>query len=205
MSWLSSTVDFLWQVVLQITSVFYESSVFVLVGFTLAGILHEFVPLKLVARHLGRPGFKSVFWATLLGAPLPLCSCGVLPTAAALRRKGASKPATASFIVSVPETGVDSIAVTYGLMGPVMAIYRPIVAVVTATVAGIACLFITRDEKDTINAEELLKIERHGHDHQQHHHGLDDESEHSRGKRSLQKNGGPHGKKPVAAGAGVVA
>jgi uncharacterized membrane protein YraQ (UPF0718 family)/regulator of protease activity HflC (stomatin/prohibitin superfamily) len=192
MSWLASTVEFLWQVVLQIASVFYESSVFILLGFALAGILHEFVPLKLVARHLGKPGFKSVFWATVLGAPLPLCSCGVLPTAAALRRKGASKPATASFIVSVPETGVDSIAVTYGLMGPIMAIYRPIVAVVTATVAGIACLFITRDEKDSVDADEMLEIEHHGHGHghdhdHHHHHDLDD--------RPKQKIAGPHARK----------
>ena len=72
MSWLNSTIDFLWRVVLQIASVFYESSVFILLGFVLAGILYEFVPLKLVARRLGKPGFRSVFWATALGAPLPL-------------------------------------------------------------------------------------------------------------------------------------
>ena len=165
MSWISSTVDLLWRIVVETASIFYESSVFILLGFALAGVLHEFVPLKVVSRRLGKPGFKSIFWATALGAPLPLCSCGVLPTAAALRRKGASKPAVASFIVSVPETGVDSIAVSYGLMGPVMAIYRPIVAVISATVAGIACLFITRDEKDSIDADELLEIEHHGHDH----------------------------------------
>ena len=97
MSFLSSTFDLLWRIVLEIASVFYESSVFILLGFTLAGILFEFVPLRIVARRLGEPGFKSIFWATALGAPLPLCSCGVLPTAATLRRKGASKPATASF------------------------------------------------------------------------------------------------------------
>ena len=199
MSWLNSTIDFLWQVVLEIASVFYESSIFILLGFTLAGILFEFVPIKLVARRLGKPGFKSIFWATALGAPLPLCSCGVLPTAAALRRKGASKPATASFIVSVPETGVDSIAVTYGLMGPVMAVYRPIVAVVTATAAGIACLFITRNEEDAIDEDDLLEIEHHGHDHDDHHHhhhhGLDDEHDHPHGKRAARKTSGPHSKK----------
>ena len=189
MSFLSSTIDLLWRIALETASIFYESSVFILLGFALAGVLHEFVPLKVVSRRLGKPGFKSIFWATALGAPLPLCSCGVLPTAAALRRKGASKPAVASFIVSVPETGVDSVAVSYGLMGPIMAIYRPIVAVISATVAGIACLFITRDEKDSIDADELLDIEHHGHDHDHHHHHLDDEPEHSRGKRSVRKTG----------------
>lgn len=157
--------DILWLIVQEIGLIFYESSVFILLGFTLAGILHEFVPMELVARRLGKPGFRSVVWATVLGAPLPLCSCGVLPTAAALRRKGASKPAVASFIVSVPETGVDSIAVSYGLMGPIMAIYRPIVAVVTALSAGIACLFITRGESDDVDVDTLQEIEEHDHDH----------------------------------------
>ena len=198
MNWLSSAVDILWRIVLEIASVFYESSVFILLGFALAGILHEFVPIKLVARRLGKPGFKSIFWATALGAPLPLCSCGVLPTAAALRRKGASKPAVASFIVSVPETGVDSIAVSYGLMGPVMAIYRPIVAVITATAAGIATLFITRDEKDEIDENDLLEIEHHGHDHDHHHHHHhhhdldDDDHSHSGDKKTARKTNKTH-------------
>ncbi len=173
MSFLGSIADVLWRIVLEIGLIFYESSVFILLGFTLAGILHEFVPMRLVARRLGQPGFKSVIWATVLGAPLPLCSCGVLPTAAALRRKGASKPAVASFIVSVPETGVDSIAVTYGLMGPIMAVFRPIVAVVTALAAGIACLFITRDEREATDPDLLREIETHGHDHD-HSHDHDD-------------------------------
>ena len=162
---MAAFVDILWLILQEIGLIFYESSVFILLGFTLAGILHEFVPMELVARRLGKPGFRSVIWATVLGAPLPLCSCGVLPTAAALRRKGASKPAVASFIVSVPETGVDSIAVSYGLMGPIMAVYRPIVAVVTALSAGIACLFITRGESDDVDVDALQEIEEHDHDH----------------------------------------
>jgi len=165
----TSIIDFLWRIALEIGLIFYESSVFILLGFALAGILHEFVPMQLVARRLGQPGFKSIVWATVLGAPLPLCSCGVLPTAAALRRKGASKPAVASFIVSVPETGVDSIAVSYGLMGPVMAVYRPIVAVVTALAAGVACLFITRDEDDKADLDSLDELDAHSHNHDHDH------------------------------------
>lgn len=174
---MSAVLDILWRIVQEIGLIFYESSVFILLGFTLAGILHEFVPMQLVARRLGKSGFRSVIWATVLGAPLPLCSCGVLPTAAALRRKGASKPAVASFIVSVPETGVDSIAISYGLMGPIMAVYRPIVAVVTALSAGIACLFITRDEPEDIDIETLREIEEHDHDHD---HGHDHKHDHAR-------------------------
>ena len=197
MSFLSSVAGFLWNIVLEIGLIFYESSVFILLGFTLAGILHEFVPMKLVARRLGQPGLRSIIWATILGAPLPLCSCGVLPTAAALRRKGASKPAVASFIVSVPETGVDSIAVSYGLMGPIMAVVRPIVAVFTALLAGIACLFVTRDEPDALDEDELRKLEEahdHDHDHDHSHaHGLDDDHAHSHGQ--AKQKALPRGKK----------
>lgn len=163
----SAAIDFFVQIGMGIASVFYESSIFILLGFALAGILHEFIPMEYVSRRLGKPGLKSIFLATALGAPLPLCSCGVLPTAATLRRKGASKPAVASFIVSVPETGVDSIAVSYGLMGPIMAIYRPIVAVITALVTGIACLFITRDEFDETDVDTLRELEAHDLDQDQ--------------------------------------
>lgn len=191
MSFLSATIDFFWRIVLEIGSIFYESSVFILLGFTLAGILHEFVPMQMVARRLGKPGIRSIVWATVLGAPLPLCSCGVLPTAAALRRKGASKPAVASFIVSVPETGVDSIAVSYGLMGPIMAVVRPIVAVITALLAGIACLFVTRDETDAVDEDELRELESaHDHDHgHSHDHGLDHDHAHGRSKQKALPRG----------------
>ena len=89
MNWLNSIVDLLWRIALEIASIFYESSIFILIGFALAGVLHEFVPLKFVSRRLGKPGFKSVFWATALGAPLPLCSCGVLPTGSSAETQGA--------------------------------------------------------------------------------------------------------------------
>ncbi len=116
--------------------VYYEGAFYVLIGFAFAGLLHEFLPRQALVRHLGSDSRGSVARAALFGAPLPLCSCGVLPAAAALRRQGASRSATLSFLISTPETGVDSIALTYGLLGPVMAVIRPVVAIVTALVAG---------------------------------------------------------------------
>lgn len=107
-----------------------------LFGFTCAGLIHLLLPAETVARHLGRPGWGSVLKASLLGVPLPLCSCSVIPVAASIRRRGASRGATASFLVSTPETGADSIAVSYALLGPFLAIVRPIAAFVTAAVAG---------------------------------------------------------------------
>lgn len=169
----------------EIVGIFYQSSIFILFGLLFSGIMHEFIPMKLITKNLGQNGIKGIYWATLLGAPLPLCSCSVLPAAATLRKKGASKPATASFIVSVPETGVDSVIVSYGLLGPVMAIYRPIAAIMSAIAAGLACAFLTRDEKDEepLTSEDKKKLAEltqhqhhhhdHGHDHDHHHHDHD--------------------------------
>ena len=124
---------------------FLESAPWLLLGLILAGLLKVFVPMAWMQKQLGGHGFKTVVKAAMLGAPLPLCSCGVIPAAVGLRRAGASKAATTSFLVSTPETGVDSIAVSYVLLGPFMAIIRPIAAICSAIVAG---LLVGRDDDD---------------------------------------------------------
>ena len=111
-------------------------SPFLLLGFFLAGIMHAFVPNTLYSRYLAKDNFASIFWATLFGIPLPLCSCGVIPTAMSLRREGASKGATVSFLIATPQTGVDSIIATYSLMGLPFAIVRPVAALLTALFGG---------------------------------------------------------------------
>lgn len=124
---------------------FLESAPWLLLGLVLAGLLKVFVPMEWMQKQLGGHGFKTVLKAALLGAPLPLCSCGVIPAAVGLRRSGASKAATTSFLVSTPETGVDSVTVSYVLLGPFMAIVRPIAAIISAVVAG---LLVGRDEEE---------------------------------------------------------
>lgn len=114
-----------------------ESAPYLLFGFLVAGLLHGFLPTETVAAHLGKGTFTSVVKAALLGIPLPLCSCGVLPAAVNLRRKGASRGAVLSFLVSTPETGVDSLALSWVLLGPVMTVFRPLAAFLTALVAGV--------------------------------------------------------------------
>jgi len=113
-----------------------EAAPYVLFGFFAAGLLKVIIPEKLISRHLGGDGFRSVFKASLFGVPLPLCSCGVIPVAVSLRKQGASKGATASFLVSVPETGVDSVAITWALLDPLMTLIRPISAFLTALATG---------------------------------------------------------------------
>ncbi|MBQ9555732.1 MAG: permease [Muribaculaceae bacterium] len=113
-------------------------SPYLLLGFLIAGLLHAFVPSTIYSRYLAGTGFRSVVTAALFGIPLPLCSCGVLPTAVALRRSGASRAASTSFLIATPQTGVDSIAATYSMMGLPFAILRPVAALVTSLLGGLA-------------------------------------------------------------------
>lgn len=114
-----------------------ESAPWLLAGYLLAGIIRQLLPAAWIESQLARPGLGSIFKGAILGAPLPLCSCGVIPTALAIRQAGASKGATASFLVATPETGVDSIAYSYAILGPLFAWVRPLAALFSALVAGI--------------------------------------------------------------------
>lgn len=120
----------------QILILVNEMAPYLLFGFLIAGLMHAFIPGTIYSRYLAQRNFKSVVLATLFGIPLPLCSCGVIPTAMSLRREGASKGATTAFLIATPQTGVDSIIATYSLMGLPFAIIRPIAALVTALLGG---------------------------------------------------------------------
>lgn len=130
-------VDLFIGVFFESWEVLVESAPYVLFGFFAAGILKAYLPEQMVAKHLGKNSTSSVLKAALFGIPLPLCSCGVIPAAIELRKQGASKGASASFLVSVPETGVDSIAITWALLDPVMTIVRPVASFFTATLTGL--------------------------------------------------------------------
>lgn len=114
-----------------------EMAPYMCLGFLMAGLLHVFVNPKIVIQFLGRGRIKSVLYATLLGIPLPLCSCGVLPATAGLKKQGATDGASMAFMIATPETGVDSMAVTYALLDPIMTIFRPLAAFVTSVAAGL--------------------------------------------------------------------
>ncbi len=113
-----------------------EMAPYLLFGFLVAGVLSVFISPEFVERHLGGRGVWPVVKASAFGVPLPLCSCGVIPVAASLRRHGAGRGATTAFLISTPQTGVDSILVTLSLLGPIFAIYRPIAALVSGVVGG---------------------------------------------------------------------
>ena len=120
----------------EILHLINEMSPYLLLGFFLAGILHAFVPGRCYTRYLSEPSFRSVVYAALFGIPLPLCSCGVIPTAMSLRKDGASHGAVTSFLIATPQTGVDSIIATFSLMGLPFAVIRPMAALATAVFGG---------------------------------------------------------------------
>ncbi len=117
-------------------SLLEQASLYILFGLLVGGLLKMFLSPAYVAAHLGSGRFGSVIKAALLGIPIPLCSCGVLPAAASLKKQGANNGATTAFLISTPESGVDSISITWALLDPIMTVARPVAAFLSAFVAG---------------------------------------------------------------------
>lgn len=129
-------MEFLIKVLLEFWATLADMAPFLLFGFLVSGLLSVYISPSTVEAHLGGHGLWPVIKASLLGVPLPLCSCGVIPVTASLRKHGASRGAATSFMLSTPQTGVDSILVTYSLLGPVFAIFRPLAAFLTGVIGG---------------------------------------------------------------------
>ncbi len=125
-----------------------EMSPFLLLGFFFAGLLYAFIPKQRIEKYFNGKPFRSSILASLFGIPLPLCSCGVIPTGTAFYKNGASKGGTISFLISTPQTGVDSILATFSLMGIPFAIIRPLAALITGISGGLITSTITKNETD---------------------------------------------------------
>jgi len=130
---------------------------YILFGLFFAGILHETVPESLVTKHLGKENVSSVVKSTLFGIPLPVCSCGVIPLATSIKKSGASKGATLSFLISTPITGVDSILATYGIFGWIFTVYRVVTSMVIAMIAGILTNLFDREQ--IVGSKEQKEVE----------------------------------------------
>ena len=139
-------MNFIFGILNETWHLFLESSLYIIFGLIISGLLRTFLNPSSVAHHLGHGKITSVIKASLLGIPIPLCSCGVLPAAASLKKQGANNGATTSFLISTPESGADSIAISYALLDPILTVARPVVGFVTATVAGIIENFTGKKE-----------------------------------------------------------
>lgn len=139
----------------------FEMSPWLLLGFLIAGVLHVFFPEEKTNRYFGKRSFGSVLRATLLGIPLPLCSCGVIPAGISIYKNGASKGASLSFMISTPQTGVDSIMLTYSMLGLPFAIIRPVVAFFTGILGGVlGNAFLKDEQKIPVKKMEDNKVEK---------------------------------------------
>lgn len=145
---------------ISLLNVVCEMAPYLLLGFLIAGVLHVFVPQKFYANYLSRKNRLSVLWAALLGVPLPLCSCGVIPTAIGLRNEKASKGAIASFLIATPQTGIDSILATFSLMGLGFAIIRPVAALITGVCGGLLVNRLVREDDLKKEADASCQVER---------------------------------------------
>ena len=137
-------------ILLATWDMYLDTALWLVVGIAAAGAIHVWLPDGLLGKWLGGEGVIPVVKAALIGAPLPLCSCGVLPAAVGLRKDGASKGATVSFLIATPETGPDSVALSYALLGPVMAIVRPAAAIISAIVSGLLTMILVQGTSEPV-------------------------------------------------------
>ncbi len=147
---------------LSLTNVVCEMAPYLLLGFFIAGVLHVFVPQNFYRRYLSADNKLAVLWAALLGVPLPLCSCGVIPTAIGLRKEKASKGAVASFLIATPQTGIDSILATFSLMGLGFAIIRPVAALITGVCGGLLVNRLVPEDDAMADATSACQVEHGG-------------------------------------------
>ena len=144
---------------LSLLNVVCEMAPYLLLGFLIAGILHVFVPQGFYRKYLSKNNKLAVLWAALLGVPLPLCSCGVIPTAIGLRNEKASKSAVASFLIATPQTGIDSILATFSLMGLGFAIIRPVAALITGVCGGLLVSRLVPEDDEAISQGASCNVE----------------------------------------------
>ena len=143
-------IDFIINILNAIIDLWTSMAPYLLLGMFIAGILHVFIGTDFITRHLGKNNLGSIIKASLFGVPLPICSCGVIPVAASLKKEGASKSATLSFLVSTPTTGADSILASYSLLGPLFAIFRPLAAFISGITIGLLNFILNREPQEKV-------------------------------------------------------
>ena len=151
--------DYCFIFIQEIWSLCLDMSPYLLLGMLVSGLIFVFIDSSIIYRQIGNKDFISILKSTLFGIPLPLCSCGVIPVAATLRDSGASKGSTVSFLVSTPQTGVDSIFLTYGMLGPVFALFRPLAAFFSGVFSGVIINKLDKDEHHHLPNQEIKETE----------------------------------------------
>ena len=140
-----------YQILIESWNIYLDVAIYMLFGFFIAGILYVFFKADKIKKYLGSGKIRPVILSALFGIPIPLCSCGVVPVAMGLKKQGANSGAALSFMIATPESGVDSIAVSYAMLDPIMTIIRPIAGFITAVSTGIVQNFWGTENETTEN------------------------------------------------------
>ncbi len=139
----------LYEILKESWHIYLDVAIYMLFGFFVAGILYVFFKADKIKEYLGTGKVRPVFLSALFGIPIPLCSCGVVPVATGLKKQGANSGAALSFMIATPESGVDSIAVSWAMLDPIMTVVRPIAGFVTAVATGVTQNFFGTDTQPT--------------------------------------------------------
>jgi len=140
-------------------ALYFEMAIYMLFGLFFVGVMNLILTKEMIQKHIGKKGFLSILKAALFGIPLPLCSCGVVPTTLYLKKNGASKCAVTSFLISTPQTGIDSIIATYGMLGWFFAIYRPISAFLMGIIGGLLVDATDKGTKETAIQNQITCVD----------------------------------------------
>ena len=143
----------IYDILVNFSDTLFQMAPYLLIGFLTAGLLSVFIKPETIEKHLGGRGMLTSVKAAVFGVPLPLCSCGIIPVSASLRRHGAGKGATTAFLLSTPQASVESVLVTLALLGPVWAIYRPVAALVAGILGGMLVSLLVPEKEETTAPE----------------------------------------------------
>ncbi|MCK5312398.1 MAG: permease [Desulfobacteraceae bacterium] len=141
----------MYEILIESWNIYLDVAIYMLFGFFVAGILYVFFKADKIKKYLGTGKIRPVILSALFGIPIPLCSCGVVPVAAGLKKQGANSGAALSFMIATPESGVDSISISYAMLDPIMTVIRPVAGFVTAVSTGIVQNFWGIDNKAVDN------------------------------------------------------
>jgi uncharacterized protein len=148
---IATIMTIIYEILIESWSIYLDVAIYMLFGFFVAGILYVFFKADKIKKYLGTGKIKPVILSALFGIPIPLCSCGVVPVATGLKKQGANSGAALSFMIATPESGVDSISISYAMLDPIMTVIRPVAGFVTAVLTGIVQNFLGTEDKPIEN------------------------------------------------------
>lgn len=152
----------IYEIMIESWNMYLNTAIYMLLGFFVAGILYIFFKAEKIKKYLGTGKTRPVILSALLGIPIPLCSCGVVPVAAGLKKQGANSGAALSFMIATPESGIDSISISYAMLDPIMTVIRPVAGFITAIATGIVQNFWGVENNRNVHGNNDLTVEAKG-------------------------------------------